>query len=67
MRQLTSGWGKFADINTCCVYSGTRYVVQLKLSVWPEGLQATEESAGSLLPGTILIRAFYKTLLIALW
>ena len=48
------------------VYSGTRYVVQLKLSVWPVGLQATEGSAGSLILGNILIRAFYKTLLYAL-
>jgi len=40
------------------VYSGIRHVVQLKLPVWPVGLQATEGSAGSLLPGTIMIRAY---------
>ena len=38
------------------IYSGIRYVVQLKLSVQPEGLQVTEGSFGSLLPGTILIK-----------
>ena len=48
------------------VYSGIRYVVQLKLLVWPEGLQATEESAGSLLLGSILKRASYKTIMYAL-
>jgi len=48
------------------VYSGTRYVVQVKLSVGPVSLQATEGGAGSLLLGTILIRASYKTLLYAL-
>ena len=47
------------------VYSGIRYVVQLKLSVRPEGLQVTDGSAGSLL-GTILKRASYRTLLYAL-
>ena len=32
--QLISGWGKLMDINICVrVYSGIRYIVQLKLSV----------------------------------
>jgi len=39
------------------VYSGIRYVVQPKLPVRPEGLQAIEGSASSLLLGTILRRA----------
>jgi len=47
------------------VYCGIRYVMQLKLSVRPEGLQVTEGSAGSLLLGTILKRASYKTRLYA--
>jgi len=45
------------------VYSGIRYVVQLKLPIIPEGLQVTEGSAGSLILSTILKRASYKTLL----
>ena len=48
------------------VYSGIKYVVQLNLPVRPEGLQVTEGNAGSLLLGTILKRAFYRTLLYAL-
>jgi len=63
MIQLTSGQGNLRISIYVCVYSGIRYVVQLKLSVWPEGLQATEESSGSLLLGTILKRASYKTFL----
>ena len=47
-------------------YSDIKYVVQVKLLVGPEGLQVTERNAGSLLLGTILKRASYKTLLYAL-
>jgi len=60
--QHTPGRGNLRISIYVRVYNGIRYIVQLKLSVWPEGLQATEGSAGSLL-GTILIRASYKTLL----
>ena len=63
MRQLALGRGKLRLSICVRVYSGTRHVVQLKLPVWPVGLQATEGSAGSLLLGTILIRAYNKTLL----
>jgi len=66
MRQLASGRGKHAAINTCSCLQWFRYVVQLYFPVWPEGLQATEGSAGSLLLRTILTRATYKTLLLAL-
>jgi len=63
MGQLTSGWEKLKDINICPCYSGIRYIVQLKLSVRPEGLQVTEGSAGALLPDTIMKRAYNKTLM----
>jgi len=42
------------------VYSGIKYVVQLNLSVRPEDLQATEESAGSLLLSIILKKGILK-------
>jgi len=61
--QLTSHRENLRISIHVCVYIGIRYVVQLKLSIWPEDLQATEGSVGSLLPGAILKRASYKTLM----
>jgi len=45
------------------VYSGIRYVMQIKLPVRPEGLQVTEGSTGSLFFVPSWKRASYKTLL----
>ena len=63
MRQLTSVRGNLWISIYVRVYSGIRYVVQLKLSVRPEGLHVTEGSAGSLSSWYHPKRASYKTLL----
>ena len=48
------------------VYSGPRYVVQLKLQILHEGLQVTDGSAGSLPSWYHPESASYKTLMYAL-